>query len=156
MGRVIWRLVVAISLVAAVCGPASAQTLTSTPAPSVGTILKDVPHDLWNFLSWDTAKVLAIGGGAALAVHPLDDNFADELETNVRLNDAMGPGKTVGAFGLQALFGVAVYTTGRVGGKGRLAQAGADILRAQILSQSYVQVLKFTVRRERPDKSNNV
>ena len=155
MGRV-RRLVVAIALIAGVWGPASAQTLEAPPAPSVGTILKDVPHDLWNFLSWDTAMVLGIGGGAALAVHPLDDNFADELETNVRLNDAMGPGKTVGAFGFQALFGVAVYTTGRVAGKGRLAQAGADILRAQILSQTYVQALKFTVQRERPDKSNNV
>ena len=32
---------------------------------------------------------------------------------------------------------------------------GRDIVRAQILSQSMVQVLKYTVRRERPDGSNS-
>ena len=108
-------------------------------------MLKDIPHDLWAFLSWDTAIVLGVGGGAALAVHPWDDDLAGEVETNVRLNDAMEPGHTYGAFGAQALLGVALYTGGRVAGKSRLARAGADIMRAQILSQAYTQALKFTV-----------
>ena len=146
-----------MTLIALACGPASAQTVDPVlKAPSIGEILKDVPHDLWNFFSWDTAMVLGIGGGAALAVHPWDDNFAQEVETSVRLNDAMAPGKTVGAFGIQALFGVALYSTGSIARKGRLAQTGADILRAQLLSQAYVQTLKYTVQRERPDKSNDV
>ena len=146
-----------MTLIALACGPVSAQTVDPVlKAPSIGEILKDVPHDLWNFFSWDTAMVLGIGGGAALAVHPWDDNFAQEVETSVRLNDAMAPGKTVGAFGIQALFGVALYSTGSIARKGRLAQTGADILRAQLLSQAYVQTLKYTVQRERPDKSNDV
>ena len=32
----------------------------------------------------------------------------------------------------------------------------ADIMRAQILSQAYVQAIKFTAQRERPDGSNAV
>ena len=35
-----------------------------------------------------------------------------------------------------------------------LAITGADIMRSQILSQTYVQALKYTVQRERPDGSN--
>jgi membrane-associated phospholipid phosphatase len=148
------RLVVSIALVAVVCGPASAQTVDR--APSLGDVFQNVPRDLWKFLSWDTALVLGIGGGAALIAHPWDDDLAGELETNVSLNDAMAPGHTYGAFTAQALIGVAVYTGGRLAGKGRLAQTGADIMRAQILSQVYVQALKFTVQRERPDGSNSV
>jgi hypothetical protein len=100
--------------------------------------------------------VLGVGGGAALAVHPWDDDFAGELETNPSLNDAMAPGHTYGAFGAQALIGVGLYTGGRLAGKGRLARTGADIMRAQILSQAYTQAIKFTVQRERPDGSNHV
>src|SRR6185436_13866001 len=37
-----------------------------------------------------------------------------------------------------------------------LARTGGDIMRAQLLSQLYVQTLKYTVRRERPDQSNNL
>ena len=148
------RLVVSLVLVAVACGPASAQTVDRGPTP--GRILEDIPRDLWKFLSWDTAIVLGIGGGTALAVHPWDDDLAGELETNVRLNDAMEPGHTYGAFGAQALIGVGLYTGGRLAKKGRLAQTGADIIRAQILSQAYVQAIKFTVQRERPDGSNSV
>jgi len=153
------RLLASFALAVAACGPAAARPAwaqTAGPAPSVGTVLKDIPHDLWAFLSWDTAIVLGVGGGAALAVHPWDDDLAGEVETNVRLNDAMEPGHTYGAFGAQALLGVALYTGGRVAGKSRLARAGADIMRAQILSQAYTQALKFTVQRERPDGSNSV
>lgn len=148
------RLVVSLVLVAVACGPASAQTVDR--APSLGDVFQNVPRDLWKFLSWDTAIVLGIGGGAALAAHPWDDNLAGELETNVRLNDAMQPGHTYGAFSAQALIGVGLYTGGRLAKKGRLAQTGADIIRAQILSQAYVQAIKFTVQRERPDGSNSV
>jgi membrane-associated phospholipid phosphatase len=148
------RLLVPLTLVAVLCGPVSAQT--TDRAPSIGDVFQEVPRDLWTFLSWDTAIVLGIGGGAALAAHPWDDDFAGELETNVRLNDAMEPGHTYGAFSAQALIGAGLYTGGRLAGKGRLARTGADIMRAQLLSQAYVQAIKFTVQRERPDGSNSV
>jgi membrane-associated phospholipid phosphatase len=150
---------VSLALMAVACGPASAQTLDPVPspirAPSVGEVFKDIPHDLWHFLSWDTALVLGAGGGAALIAHPWDDDLAGELETNVTLNDAMQPGHTYGGFSVQVLIGIGTYTTGRLAGHGRLAQTGADIIRAQILSQAYVQALKFTVQRERPDGSDH-
>jgi hypothetical protein len=137
--------------------PCAAQVRGTPPPapPSLGAVFGQVPRDLWRFLNWDTARILAIGGGAAGVGHIWDDEFADELETNVRLNDAFGPGKTYGAFTVQTLIGAGLYTGGRIGKKGKLAQVGGDIMRAQLVSQAYVQALKFTVQRERPDGSNH-
>jgi len=133
---------------------AAAQTAAPSP-PSIGAVLREVPPDLWHFISWDTATVLSIGGGAALVGHIWDDDLADEIETNVSLNDAMSPGHTYGAFTVQALIGVGLYTGGWFAKKERLARTGGDIMRAQVLGQIYVQALKYTVRRERPDQSNH-
>jgi hypothetical protein len=135
--------------------PRPPQPAEAPTSPSLGAVFGQVPRDLWHFLNWDTAMILGAGGGAAAVGHIWDDDLAGELETNVKLNDAFAPGKTYGAFGVQTLIGVGLYAGGRMGKKGRLAQTGGDIMRAQILSQVYVQGIKYTVRRERPDGSNH-
>src|SRR3954468_10534590 len=81
------RIVVSLTLVVFVCGAASAQTViapppslgTSKPPPSLGAVVREIPRDLWKFLSWDTAVVLGIGGGAALIGHTWDDDLAGEV-----------------------------------------------------------------------------
>jgi hypothetical protein len=150
-----WRAYFLVLAFAVLWGSAS-RAQTPSPAPPIGEVFREVPRDLWHFLSWDTAAVLGIGGGAALVGHIWDDDLAGELETNVRLNDAMDPGHTYGAFSMQVLVGVGLYGGGWFAKKGKLAAAGADIMRAQLVSQAYVQAIKFTVQRERPDKSNSV
>jgi uncharacterized membrane protein (DUF441 family) len=126
------------------------------PVPSLGAVFKEVPRDLWKFVSWDTAIVVGAGGGAAAVGHIWDDDLADEVETNATFNNAMEPGHTYGAFSFQFAIGIGMYGAGWLADKGRLAQVGGDIMRAQIVGQAYAQALKFTVRRERPDASNNV
>jgi membrane-associated phospholipid phosphatase len=144
----------AVTLVVGVgCPDSSAQT-TQGP-PSIGAVVREMPFDLWHFISWETGAVLGIGGAAALVGHTLDDDLADEVETNVTFNNAMAPGNTYGAFATQALVGVGLYAGGWLAKKDGLARTGADIMRAQVLSQLYVQALKFTVQRERPDQSNH-
>lgn len=136
--------------------PASAPTPTATSAPpSLGQVFKEVPGDLWHFFSWDTATVLAIGGGAAALGHVWDDDLSHEIETSPSLNNAFEPGHTYGAFASQVVLGVGLYAGGWFAKKDGLARTGADIMRAQFLSQLYVQALKFTVQRERPDGSDN-
>ena len=130
------------------CSPAAAQTVDPPP---IGAVFREVPRDLWHFLSWDTAAVLGIGGGAALIGHIWDDDLADEVETNVQLNAAMDPGHTYGAFSFQVVVGIGLYTVGWFGNKGGLARTGGDIMRAQLVSQLYVQGIKFSTQRTRPD-----
>jgi membrane-associated phospholipid phosphatase len=136
------------------CTSAAAQPAAPVP-PSIGAVLREIPPDLWHFLSADTGAVLALGGVAAVAGHVWDDDLAQEIETNVALNDAMAPGNTYGQVTVQALFGVGLYTGGWFAKNERLARAGGDIMRAQILGQIYVQAIKYTVQRERPDQSNH-
>jgi membrane-associated phospholipid phosphatase len=159
-GTVSIRVVLFASLlVVAGALPAAAQVSpTATPPaapPSLAAVFGQVPKDLWHFLNWDTAKILAIGGGAAAVGHIWDDDLSGELETSVRLNDAFSPGHTYGAFTVQVLIGAGLYTGGRIAKHGHLAQTGGDIMRAQLLSQIYVQGIKYTAQRERPDGSNS-
>lgn len=135
------------------CTPSAAQTVQAPPP--IGVVLREIPPDLWHFISWDTAAVLGIGGIAAFAGHTWDDDLSDEIETNVALNDAMAPGKTYGAFTVQAFIGVGLYAGGWFAKHDKLARTGGDIVRAQVLSQLYTQAIKYTVQRERPDQSNH-
>jgi PAP2 superfamily protein len=114
-----------------------------------------MPRDLWRFISLDTAVVLSLGADAAVIAHTWDDDLAGEVEKNATFNNAMAPGHTYGAFGMQAVVGVGMYATGWFARKERLARTGADIMRAQVLSQLYVQAIKFTAQRERPNHSNS-
>jgi membrane-associated phospholipid phosphatase len=131
----------------------AAQT-AAPPPPPIGAVLKEMPFDLWHFISWDTGAVLALGGAAAAIGHEWDDDLSDEIETSATFNNAMAPGNTYGAFTVQAFVGVGLYAGGWFAKKERLARTGADIMRAQILSQLYVQTLKYSVDRERPDQSD--
>jgi hypothetical protein len=108
-------------------------------------VFKEVPRDLWKFVSWDTAIVVGAGGGAALVGHIWDDDLADQVETSTTFNNAMEPAHTYGAFSFQFAIGLGVYGTGWLADKGRLAQVGGDIMRAQLVGQAYAQALKFTV-----------
>jgi hypothetical protein len=63
------------------CLPSVAQTVAPSPPP-IGRVLREIPPDLWHFLSWDTATVLGVGGGAAAIGHIWDDDLSDEIETN--------------------------------------------------------------------------
>lgn len=148
------RVTILVALLLCGCGFASAQTTEPAPPP-IGAVLREIPPDLWHFISWDTATVLAIGGGAALVGHTWDDDLADEVETNTKFNAAMEPGHTYGAFTVQAFVGVGLYTGGWFAKKEKLARTGADIMRAQILSQLYVQAIKYSTQRERPNGSNS-
>lgn len=140
--------------------PGYAQNTGESPdavglEPSVGAIVREMPRDLWRFVSLDTGIVLAAGGGAALVAHIWDDDLAQQVETSVRLNDAMAPGHTYGSFGVQAAIGAGLYATGWLADSSKLATTGADVMRAQLVSQVWVQGLKFTTQRTRPDGSND-
>ena len=124
--------------------------------PAIGAVFGEVPGDLWRFLSLDTAAVLGIGGIAAATAHEWDDELSDEVQTNTTFNAAMEPGHTYGAFSVQSVIGVGLYATGWFAKNGRLATVGADIMRVQILSQAYTQVIKYTAQRERPDGSDHL
>jgi membrane-associated phospholipid phosphatase len=125
--------------------PAS-QIETSNP-------LKLVAGDFKNFFSFDTAKTLSYVSIVAIATAPWD---REGINNGFNIPTALfESGNVLGQFVFQATAGFATYGIGKSIGDQKVAAVGRDIVRAQLLSQTLVQAVKFTVRRERPDESNN-
>jgi membrane-associated phospholipid phosphatase len=131
------------------------RPLTGLQAPPTesNNFFKMVGGDFKNFFSTDTAHTLSYAAVAAVATMPWDrqgvnNGFGISTET-------VKSGNLIGQFVVQASAGAATWGVGRMSGNQKLAAVGRDIVRAQIVSQSFVQVVKHTVQRQRPDGSNN-
>jgi membrane-associated phospholipid phosphatase len=61
------------------------------------------------------------------------------------------PGNTYGSFAVQAGGAVGAYLIGRWTGHSKLTAAGLDVIRAQVVTQAWVQTLKLSANRQRPD-----
>ena len=114
------------------------------------TLFRDLGGDFAHVPSRDSLFIAAIGGGAALALHPIDTTFNAHLETSsiFGAGDRLGDTATLmgGAF--------AVYGVGRLSGHNRVTHVAMDVVRAQVVSEVMAQALKVAVRRERPDASS--
>ncbi|MBY0493158.1 MAG: phosphatase PAP2 family protein [Cyanobacteria bacterium] len=138
--------------------PAAAANINDIPQLPRGTHIVDgnpfklSAGDFKNFFSRDTGKTLSAVALVAIATAPWDRqgvNNGFNIPTTV-----FQSGNVIGNFVFQIGAGFATYSTGKALGNKKLAYAGRDIVRAQVLSQVMVQSLKYTVRRNRPDNSN--
>jgi membrane-associated phospholipid phosphatase len=122
--------------------------------PGLTEPFRQFPNDLRRFFSSDTFKVVGIGGVAALAATRVDGQTV--LEARQRLQPArrFSTGNVGGGFFVQTGAAVATLAIGKALGESRLAYLGSDLVRAQLVSQTLVQGLKFTTGRSRPDGSN--
>lgn len=130
--------------------------VTGAPAEIEGSrnAFKLVADDFKNFFRKDTAHVMSYFAIAAVATAPWDREGVNN-GFNIPTTVFQG-GNLVGSFAFQVGAGFATYGLGRSFDNAKTATVGRDIVRAQILSQVLVQGLKVTIRRERPDKSNNM
>ena len=125
------------------------------PATQVETtnIFKLTAGDFKNFFKADTAKVMGYVSIVAIAAAPWD---REGVNNGFNIPTALfESGNAMGQFAFQATAGFATYGIAKAVGNQKAAVVGRDIVRAQILSQVLVQTLKYSVRRERPDGSNN-
>lgn len=131
-------------------------TIPQLPPATVivdGNPFKLSAGDFRNFFSSDTSRTLSYVAVFAVASAPWDRegvNNGFNIPTTV-----FQSGNVIGNFVFQIGAGFATYGTGKVMGNKKLAYAGRDIVRAQVVSQVMVQALKYTIRRDRPDHSNN-
>jgi membrane-associated phospholipid phosphatase len=175
------RLAVCSALVCALSSPAWAQSpipaegegesTVAVVTPPDGTQVPQAPHvapvtpvettnifklsagDFKNFFRADTAKVMSYVGLVAIATAPWD---REGVNNGFNIPTALfESGNAIGQFAFQASAGLATYGIAKAVGNQKAAIVGRDVVRAQILSQVLVQTVKYTVRRERPDGSNN-
>lgn len=123
------------------------------------SLAKDTVNDFVAFPKRKSTWVLlGVGAGAALAAHSADDYVAEHITGNTAVTNAFKPGRWIGSTAVQVGTGVGLWTVGRYivpasngGGRtNRWSHLGFDLIRAQIVTQTMVQGVKITARRDRP------
>src|SRR3954465_13709739 len=115
---------------------------------SLGHNLKD---DVKHLPRLNTLYVLAVGGSAALAVHPFDDNINQHFAGTGSADKFFKPGQVIGNTAFLLGAGATSYVIGRTKDSDRAQHLGMDIIEAELLSAGIVYGIKETVRRERPE-----
>jgi len=135
-----------------VCGalgvpaPASAQT-----APGLRDLAAQAAHDVRRLVSTDSAVVLSIGGLTAAIGHGADRTLSDGMATSPSMKGLFAAGETLGGARMQTAGALASYAIGRVTGNETVARIGADLIRAQIVTQMMTGAVKTATGRTRPD-----
>jgi membrane-associated phospholipid phosphatase len=142
-------------------GSAAAPADAGQPAGPVPTpphtgfkaLLTDLYSDVKHLPSQNNLWIAAIGGGAALAVHPADDTVTPDLVNASWAHNTFAFGAVMG--GTATLLGasVATYGIGRVAGSGKASHVGMDMIQALAIGNLITQTLKYTTQRQRPDSS---
>ena len=150
------RLIAAL-VAAAIVVPAAAQGQdASAPAPAsnastssgVHAFVGDVLHDYWNFVdSMENARIAAGGAALAATVHFYDHKWSEEASNPMTVQ----PGAVYGNLAFQFPLGITWWVVGHVTGSERAADAGRDLVRAQISGVSWDYLLKYSVNRTRPN-----
>jgi membrane-associated phospholipid phosphatase len=129
-------------------------TRATRDLPGFTEPFRQFPNDLRRFFSSDTFKVVGVGGVAALAATRVDGQTVLEARQRLQPAGRFSTGNVGGGFFVQTGAAVAALAIGKALGESRLAYLGSDLVRAQLVSQTLVQGLKFTTGRSRPDGSN--
>jgi membrane-associated phospholipid phosphatase len=120
------------------------------------SLLKDTGRDFISFPKRPSTWVLLAGGGVlALAAHPADDYVETHIVGNPKADGLFVTGKVLGSAGFQVGSALTLYVVGQHLTKGeprthRLTHIGFDLMRTQIVAQTIVHGIKYTVRRDRP------
>ena len=127
---------------------ASAATV---PLPEFSKLFSDIVGDFRHLPSRDTAVLLGIGAGAAVAGHRADVSSSRALSSSNGLHEALESGQTIGGMPFQLGVAVAAYAIGRQAGSSRATKVGAELIRAQVLSEATTYAIKAVANRTRPD-----
>jgi membrane-associated phospholipid phosphatase len=103
-----------------------------------------------------TWVILGIGAASAALIHPLDDNLNGHAFSN-GAKDFFVLGKYLGSVYVETGVAVGLYTIGRLKAPkdgtrtNKLSHLGFDLVRANIISQAFVQGIKVVAQRDRPN-----
>lgn len=122
--------------------------------PGLADPFKRYGGDLKRFFSVDTFKVIGVGGALALGSHRLDGESAIESREHLQPQGRFSPGNIAGGAAIQTGLAFGALALGKATGHPRLAWLGADLARAQLVTQTFVQGVKFATGRTRPDGSD--
>jgi hypothetical protein len=137
---------------------AAQQPAGPPPTPQhtgIKAMIKGLVVDFKYLPSRENALWAGVGGGLALAVHPVDDNVNTALVGSDTANQIFKAGEFLGQ--LPTLFGSAsiVYAVGRLRDQPKVSHVGMDLIQSLAMAEALTQTLKYATRRERPDHSGH-
>lgn len=136
---------------------ADAKEPPTPPKTGLRALFGNLGEDIKQLPSIQNLYIAGIGGGLAGLAHPWDVSFNAHLESHLDgVNTFFAAGKYIGNTPEQVALSLGTYAYGHFFDAPKVAHLGMDLLQAQILAEMMVEPLKFTVRRERPDGSNNL
>jgi len=103
-----------------------------------------------------TWVILAIGGAAAAAAHPVDDDVNARLQGSDAADWFFAAGKVIGSGWVQGGASVGTYLIGRYamasteGRTNKVSHIGIDLIRAQLIDMALTYGIKVSVQRDRP------
>lgn len=127
---------------------------TPAPAPAVPSlreVITDAIGDFRHVPTWHNLGILTTGAIGAASAWAADGDISLAMSSSDRLGSTLRIGEVAGGARTQLAAAIATYTLGRAIGHGRTASIGADLIRAQILTQSMTAAIKLSVGRDRPD-----
>lgn len=132
----------------AVTAPAPSPKATLTP-PKFKDLFTPLPGDFKRLTVHPDLWTLGIGAASTLAARPFDQRIADAHWGGS--GAAFTPGALAGSLYVQAGGALATYAIGRATGKPGLATVGAELFRAQVVTEGMTQAIKLATQRTRPD-----
>jgi hypothetical protein len=131
------------------------RSMSTVPArawtPTFPQLLSGLGNDFRQLTTNNAFVIMGIGGGAVFGAHAFDRRIATSRLGGSAMSEALGPGQLVGSMFVQSGAAFATYVAGRATGSPRLAQVGAELVRAQFVAQGVTQTIKFSAPRTRPD-----
>jgi membrane-associated phospholipid phosphatase len=136
--------------------PAAQPSLPSVQpsAPSWSQLFKSTAGDLRRLRSQDALTWLTIGAAASAVAHTGDARVTTALAGAGRYHETFESGALIGNMLFQTSGALGTYAIGRMTGSPQVASVGADLFRAQLLSQVITQAIKMSSQRTRPDGSS--
>jgi membrane-associated phospholipid phosphatase len=119
--------------------------------PSFSQVMKDTLGDFKRLPKDNTVPILALGATFAATALTYDRNVTASFEGTQ--SSSFKPGAILGGAEFQFGASMATWGIGRLTGNARVAEVGAHLLRAQIVSQTVTHSIKAVVKRTRPDGS---
>lgn len=147
------------SLSTAPAAPPAPTLAQRTPAPnkpllpSFGSLFTELGNDFRRLPSRETALILGAAGGISLAAQRHDAQVTRGVSNSLAFDTAFEGGEVVGGGAAQVGAALATFAIGRMTSSSRMATAGADLVRAQIVNTVLTQGIKLSVGRTRPDGS---
>ena len=114
--------------------------------------VSDVGHDYIDYFSRETAEWYIDGGAMTAALHPLDEELRDATQDpEATLTRSLEGGSTIGNLSFQLPLAAGWWIIGHAAGSQRGAEAGRDLVRAQISALSWTYAFKYAANRTRPN-----